>query len=52
VPLQSAVADLERSQWKYMRVTERDYLRQYVENLDKRIALIAPHCQLQRVNIP
>jgi hypothetical protein len=52
VALQSAVADLERSQWKYLRVTERDYLKQYVENMDKRITLTAPHCQLQRVNIP
>jgi hypothetical protein len=52
VALQSAVADLERSQWKYLRVAERDYLKQYVENMDKRITLTAPHCQLQRVNIP
>ena len=31
-------------------VTVRDYLKQFVEDMDKRIALTAPHCEIQKVN--
>ena len=44
--LRSAVADLERPS-KQMGVTERDHLKEYVEDLDKRIALILPHTQIK-----
>ena len=48
--LRSAIADLERYQQpNYFRNggTERDHLKEYVEDLDKRIALILPHTQLK-----
>jgi hypothetical protein len=54
VGLQSAIADLERYQQPNLfskKGTERDHLKEYVEDLDKRIALIAPHCRLQRLDI-
>ena len=50
--LQNEVANLERIQRpdSLRSVTIRDYLKQYVEDMDKRIALIAPHCQIQKLN--
>lgn len=53
VALQSAIADLEMYQQpNFFRKggTERDHLKEYVEDMDKRIALIAPHCQIQKLN--
>ena len=54
VALQSAIADLERYQQPNFfskKGTERDHLKEYVEDLDKRIALIAPHCELKKLNM-
>ena len=50
--LQNEVANLERIQRpdSLRSVTIRDYLKQYVEDMDKRIALTAPHCQIQKLN--
>ena len=50
--LQNEVATLERIQRPgFLRsVTVGDWLKQYVEDMDKRIALTAPHCQIQKVN--
>ena len=50
--LQNAVADLERFQQPgFLRsFTVRDHLQQYVEDMDKRIALTAPHCQIRKLN--
>ena len=48
VALQSAIADLERYQQASFfskKGTERDHFKEYVEDLDKRIALILPHTQ-------
>ncbi len=50
VGLQSAIVDLERyQQLKFFskKGTERDHLKEYVEDLDKRIALILPHTQIR-----
>jgi len=50
VGLQSAIADLERYQQPNFfskKGTERDHLKEYVEDLDKRIALILPHTQIR-----
>lgn len=50
VALQSAIADLERYQQpNFFRKggTERDHLKEYVENMDKRIALILPHTHIK-----
>ena len=50
VGLQSAIADLERYQQPNLfskKGTERDHLKEYVEDLDKRIALILPHTQIR-----
>lgn len=49
--LQNEVANLERFQQPgFLRsVTVRDRLQQYVEDMDKRIALTAPHCQIQKL---
>jgi hypothetical protein len=50
VGLQSAIADLERYQQPNIfskKGTERDHLKEYVEDLDKRIALILPHTQIR-----
>lgn len=50
--LQNEVANLERIQRpSFLRsMTVGDWLKQYVEDMDKRIALIAPHCEIQKVN--
>lgn len=50
--LQNEVANLERIQRPgFLRsVTVRDYLKQYVEDMDKRITLTAPHCEIQKLN--
>lgn len=52
VELQNEVATLERIQRPgFLRsVSAGDWLKQYVEEMDKRIALTAPHCQIQKVN--
>ncbi len=50
VGLQSAIADLERYQQPNFfskKGTEHDHLKEYVEDLDKRIALILPHTQIR-----
>ena len=50
VALQSAIADLERYQQPHFfskTGTERDHLKEYVKDLDKRIALILPHTQIR-----
>jgi hypothetical protein len=52
VGLQSGVADLQRRQQPnfFSKGTVRDHLKEYVEDLDKRIALIAPHCEIHKVD--
>lgn len=50
VALQSAIADLERYQQPNFfskKGTERDHLKEYVEDMDKRIALTLPHTQIK-----
>jgi len=37
---------------KQMNMTEADYLKKYVEDTDKRIALMLPHTQITRVGDP
>jgi hypothetical protein len=32
--------------WTRMNMTEREWLTQYVERQEKRIALMKPHCEL------
>ena len=52
--LQSAIADLERYQQPNFfskKGTERDHLKEYIEDLDKRIALTAPHCELKKLDM-
>ena len=54
VGLQSAIVDLERYQqlnFFSKKGTERDHLKEYVEDLDKRIALILPHTQIRVLEI-
>jgi hypothetical protein len=36
--------------WSRTNMTERDWLIQYVEQDEKRIALMSPHCQLKRLD--
>lgn len=50
--LQNEVANLGRSQQTgFLRsATVHDYLQQYVEDMDKRIALMAPHCEIRKLN--
>lgn len=52
IELQNEVANLERlRRHDFLRsATVRDQLQQYVEDMDKRIALIAPHCEIQKLN--
>lgn len=49
--LQNEVANLERIQRPgFLRsITILDFLKQYVEDMDKRIALVAPHCEIQKI---
>ena len=38
---------VQRSQkWLRMKMTEREWLTQYVEHQEKRIELMRPHCEL------
>jgi hypothetical protein len=38
---------MQRSLWSRITMTEREWLRQYVEEHEKRIALMKPHCELE-----
>lgn len=52
--LESAIVELERYQqlnFFSKKGTERDHLKEYVEDLDKRIALILPHTQIRVLEI-
>ena len=54
VGLQSAIADLERYRQPSFfskKGTARDHLKEYVEDLDKQVALTAPHCELKKLNM-
>ena len=45
-----ALQPMQRSEvsvWSRMNMTERDWLEQYVENQQKRIELMKPHCELE-----
>jgi hypothetical protein len=45
--LQSAIGHLQQMhRWKQMPITERDWLTRYVEDQEKRIALMSPHANL------
>jgi hypothetical protein len=37
---------MQRSLWSRITMTEREWLRQYVEEHENRIALMKPHCEL------
>ena len=50
VALRTTIANMERYQqpnFGSKKSTERDHLKEYIENLDKRIALILPHTQIK-----
>jgi hypothetical protein len=34
---------------KQMKISEREYLTKVAEDFDKRIALLAPHCEVKRI---
>jgi hypothetical protein len=45
--LQSGIQNLRNMQQPRKGTTERDLLRQYVEEQEKRIELMTPHCYLE-----
>jgi hypothetical protein len=52
--LRNAIAELDRMQQrsKQTNISEGDYLKKYIEDADKRIALILPHTQITKMGDP
>jgi hypothetical protein len=46
--LQGAVENFKNMQRWRMNMTEREYLAQYVDGQEKRVALMSPHCEIEK----
>ena len=48
IHLQSTVKNFQNMQRWRMNMTEREYLAQYLEGQEKRVALMSPHCETEK----